>query len=194
MRARFNPQEFEPQDFELQHWEPRKLSETSPLPRMEQAWEQFADRLPAYNSASESTRDWFARLMALMQPLVDDPGELAAKAAFLFGFDAEAARAKAENRAVLGADSARIVLAELAERALVHGGPVRPRDFDAWMSEIAAATGFEGRELLEPVRIALTGAIACPELGSLLRLIEDPVARELGIPSMRDRIERFVAM
>lgn len=199
MRARFNPQEFEPQDLdwhdlESQGQEPEESREAAPALRNERAWEQFGDRLPAYEFASKAVRGWFGRLMALMLPLVEDPGQLASKAAFVFGIDAETARANPENHAVLATDAARIVLAELAERTRVHEGWVRPEEFEDWMQEIAAATGLAGQELLQPVRIALTGAIVGPELRPLLLLIEDPAARALGIPSLRERVEQFVGV
>jgi hypothetical protein len=41
------------------------------------------------------------------------------------------------------------------------------------------------------VRIALTGAHSGPGLDKLIPLIEDDAALGLGIPSVRDRIERF---
>ncbi len=179
MRARFNS---------------NQMQETAPERSVERAWEYFAGRLPPHDSAPETVRNWFQRLIALLQPPDSDPQQLAAKAAFVFGFDADAARATPANHAVLAADSARIVLAELAERALVHEGPVRPQEFEGWMNEIAAATGVQGGELAEPVRIALTGQRDGAEFGPLLLLIEDPAARDLGIPSVRDRIEQFVGV
>lgn len=162
--------------------------------KVERAWSQFADRLPRRDTAPERVKNWFERLMTVLPGPDGDPEDLGAKAAFVFGFDAEAARAEPANHAVLTADSARVVLAELAERARVHEGPVRPQEFEDWLNEIAAATGVRGGELARPARIALTGACAGADLGSIVLLIEDPAARELGIPSVRDRIERFVGV
>jgi glutamyl/glutaminyl-tRNA synthetase len=184
MRARFNSSQ---------------VQETAPEPSVELGWACFADRLPPYDSASEAVKEWFDRLMALHPTQAETPKhlvpeKLAAKAAFLFGFDADAARAIPENRAVLATDAARIVLAEFAERARVHEGPVHPQEFEGWMDEIAAATGVQGGELAKPVRIALTGRQEGPEISRILLLIEDPVARKLGVPSVRDRIERFVGV
>ena len=179
MRARFNS---------------NPMPETAPGQKAERAWRQFADRLPRYDSAPERVKNWFERLMTLLLGPDDVPEEFGAMAAFVFGFDAEAARADPANHSVLAADSARVVLAELAERVRVHEGPVRPQEFESWMAEISAATGVQGGELVCPVRIALTGRCAGPDLGPIVLLIEDPVARDLGIPSVRDRIERFVGV
>jgi glutamyl/glutaminyl-tRNA synthetase len=147
--------------------------------------------LPPQASSPEPIKQWFARLLALFIPAVDHLDQLPAKAAFVFGFDAESARAEAENAAALAADSARIVLAEFAARVRVHEGPVTPELFKAWMNEIKAATGVKGKELFHPVRIALTGSHSGPEFDKLLPLIEDGAALSLA-PGVRQRIEQFV--
>jgi len=134
------------------------------------------------------------RVVEIFAPEPDRPTTFAAAAASLFDFDPEAARADARNHAVLARESARMVLAELAERARVHEGPVRPREFAQWMNEIEAATGIGGAELSDPARIALIGTATGPEFDILLPVIEDAAARDLGIPSVRDRIERFVGV
>lgn len=134
---------------------------------------------------------WFADLIALYLPSVDHLDQLPAKAAPVFGFDSEAARSDEENAAVLAVDSARTVLAELATRALNHTGAVTPEDFKGWMNQIKATSGIKGKELFHPARIALTGSHSGPEFDKLLPLIEDGAALGLGIPGVRDRIERF---
>ena len=59
---------------------------------------------------------------------------------------------------------------------------------------IKAATGIKGKELFHPVRIALTGAHSGREFDKLLPLIEDGAALGLGIPSVSERVERFVGV
>jgi glutamyl-tRNA synthetase/nondiscriminating glutamyl-tRNA synthetase len=182
-------------DFDKLNWLNRhylKLATPERLAAL--AWSCFADRLPARDTASEPIKDWFARLLAIFVPSVDHLDELPAKSAFVFGFDTAAARAIEENAAVLAADSARTVLAELAGRVRAHSGPVTPELFKAWMNEIKAATKIKGKDLFHPVRIALTGTHSGPEFDKLLPLIEDDTARELGIPSVRERIEQFVGI
>lgn len=158
------------------------------------AWDCFADHLPPRDSAPEPLRAWFAALLALFAPTGDDLDQLPAKCGFVFGFDSDAARATQENSAILSVDSARTVLAEFADRARAHAGPVRPEDLNLWMSEIEAATGARGDELAQPIRIALTGEHSGPEFEQLLPLIEDGAAAGLGLPSVRERIEHFVGV
>jgi glutamyl/glutaminyl-tRNA synthetase len=150
--------------------------------------------LPAHDSAPEPIKDWFARLLALLVPSVDHLDQLPAKAAPLFAFDPEAARANEENADLLAADSARTVLTEMADRIRAHSGPVTPEVFKAWMNEVKTAAGVKGKELFHPVRVALTGSHSGPEFDKLIPLIEDGSALDLAIPSIRDRIERFVGV
>lgn len=158
------------------------------------AWEYFRDRLPARESCPDAIKEWFRRLLATFLPTVDRLDQLPAAAGFLFDFDIQAARTEPENAAVLAADSARTVLAEFANRARTHRGPVTPNDFKRWMNAIKAATGVKGAELFDPVRIALTGTHSGPELDKLLPLIEDGAALGLGIARVRERAERFVGV
>ena len=158
------------------------------------AWDYFADRLPPKDSEEDSLRDWFRRLLALFVPYVDHLDQLPAKVAFVFGFDPEAARADPENAAVLASDSARMVLAEFADRIRTHAEPVTPDLFKTWMNEVKAATGIKGEELFYPVRIAITGERSGPVFDKLLPLIEEGAVLGLGIATVRQRVERFVGV
>jgi glutamyl-tRNA synthetase/nondiscriminating glutamyl-tRNA synthetase len=182
-------------DFDKLNWLNRhylKLADPDRVAAL--AWGFFADRLPAAKSAPEPVKAWFGRLLALFVPAVDRLDQLPEKAAMVFGFDVEAARANEENAAVLAADSARTVLSELAARVRAHSGHVTPEIFKAWMNEIKAATGVKGKDLFHPVRIALTGAHSGREFDKLLPIIEGGAALGLGVPSVRQRIERFVGV
>ena len=86
------------------------------------------------------------------------------------------------------------MLSELANRVRAHQGRVAPEAFKEWMNEIKAATGVKGKELFHPVRIAITGAHSGREFDKLLPLIEDGAALGINIPSVRQRIERFVGV
>ncbi|HEX7730271.1 MAG TPA: glutamate--tRNA ligase [Terracidiphilus sp.] len=137
---------------------------------------------------------WFSALLALFVPSVDHLDELPDRTAFVFGFDMDKARADAENAAVLAADSSRTVLGELSMRVSAHTGHVQPADFKQWMNDIKAATGIKGKELFHPARIALTGAHSGPEFDKLIPLIEEGATLGLGIPSVQERIARFVGV
>lgn len=112
----------------------------------------------------------------------------------IFDFDLEQARRIPENAMVLEADAARIVLAELADRARTHEGPVTPEIFDRWLTEVQEATGVAREDVLTPVRIALTGSHTGPELATLIPLLESSAASGSGAPGVRERILRFVGV
>ena len=139
-----------------------------------------------------AVRAWFEKLLALFVPSVDHLDQLPQKAAFVFGFEAEVARADPENGAVLANDATRSVLGEFAARVRTHMGAVTAEEFKAWMSEIKASTGVKGKDLFHPIRIALTGAHSGPEFDKLIPLIEEGALLNLGIPSVQDRVEQFV--
>jgi glutamyl-tRNA synthetase/nondiscriminating glutamyl-tRNA synthetase len=182
-------------DFDKLNWLNRhylKLADAARLAAL--SWGYFGERLPAQATAPEAVQSWFERLLALLVPSVDHLDELPAKAALVFGFDAEEARANEENAAVLAVDSARTVLAEMADRVRAHAGAVTPEAFKGWMNEIKGATKIKGKELFHPVRIALTGAHSGPEFDKLIPLIEEGAALGLGIPTIGERIERFVGV
>lgn len=67
--------------------------------------------------------------------------QLPAKSAFIFGVDADHARALPGNAVVLAADSARMVLTELADRVLTQTGHVTPQLLKVWLKQIGAVLG-----------------------------------------------------
>ena len=182
-------------DFDKLNWLNRHYIKLAAPERVaELAWIYFADRLPPRETAPEKVKTWFVRLVALFAPAVDHLEQLPDKAAFVFGFDPDAARADRENAAVLAADSARTVLGELASRTRTHGEHITPELFKVWMNEIKAATGVKGKDLFHPVRIAITGAHSGPEFDKLLPLIEEGSTLHMGILNVCDRVERFVGV
>jgi len=157
-------------------------------------WDYFGGLLPEKELASDAVLIWFFHMISMFVPSVSHLDEIPAKAAFIFHMDANLARADQENAAALAADSAHVVLTELANRVRAHAGPVAASDFSAWMEEIKTATGADGKELYQPVRIALTGTHSGPDFDKLIPVIEQGVALELGIPSVRHRLDQFIGV
>ena len=62
------------------------------------------------------------------------------------------------------------------------------------MEEIKESTGANGKELYHPVRIALTGTQSGPDLDKLIPLIEHGGPLGLDVPSVKQRVERFVGV
>jgi len=158
------------------------------------AWGYFGGLLPDPDQASDEVLVWAVRVVQLFSASVDHLDQLTAKALFLFGFDPEHARHVDDNAAVLATDSARMVLAELATRVRAHHDPITIEFFRAWMDEINEATGARGKDLFHPVRIALTGTHSGPDFDKLIPLIEQGAKLGIGVPSVRERVERFVGV
>ncbi len=181
----------------------RARSPSSPIPlspidlssdQFALAWSLFDSALPPIAQAEEPIKAWFRQVLDIFAPHADQLAELSSTAAFLFGFDVEAVRAKPENAALLAADSARVVLTELGNRARVHVGPVTKEVFNAWIEETGKVTGAHGNALLAPVTIAITGSRTVPGISNLVQLIEDGASLSLPLPNVRERIERFVGV
>jgi len=162
------------------------------------AWSKFAPNLSPFESATNPMKAWFSQLLSLFIPHADSASEaieqLASTTAFLFGFSVDAAHARPDNSTLLSSGSARIVLAEMADRARVHTGSITSEVFHNWLEEIQSATGVGGAQLLVPITIAITGSPTGPDIEKLVPLIETGVSLGLPIPSVRARIERFVGV
>ncbi len=182
-------------DFEKLNWLNRHyMKQADPARLAALCWHYFGELLPEKDHASNAVLVWFSHLIEVFAPKVNHLDKLPAKAAFVFHVDPDLARADKENAAILTMDSARTVLTEMADRIRAHSGQVTAADFSAWMTEVKQATGVKGKELFHPIRIALTGYHSGPEFDKLIPLIEQGAALQLGIPSVRQRLEQFVGV
>ncbi|HEU4981761.1 MAG TPA: glutamate--tRNA ligase [Acidobacteriaceae bacterium] len=185
-------------DWAKLHWLNRHyLKQAEPARLAELAWAYFeqAGRLRRQDKASAEMLAWMESLIAVFLPSLDQLNQLPEKAAFIFQFDPEAARADEENAMVLGSATSEKVLAAFASRVGgAASGGVTPEQFKAWMNEIKAETGAKGKDLFHPVRIALTGAHSGPEFDKLIPVIE--TGSKLDLPahvlSLRERVEMFL--
>jgi len=158
------------------------------------AWEYFGGLVPDKEDASDDVLVWFVAMVGLFAPTVDHLDQLINKTAFVFGFDPEIARLLPENVEVLVKDSSNTVLGELAGHLRTHGPHVTPEVFKEWLNEIKEVTGIKGKDLFHPIRIAITGSPSGPEFDKLLPILEDGSKLGIGIPSVRERVERFVGV
>lgn len=155
-------------------------------------WDYFGGLLPEKEEASDGVLVWFFHMIAMFLPSVNRLGEIPAKAAFIFHMNPNLARADSENAAILERESARRVLSELSMRIRTKPGPLTAADFNTWMNEISNATGISGSELNDPIRIALTGSTSCPEFNTLVPVLDQGAALNIGIPSVGQRIAAFL--
>ena len=115
---------------------------------------------------------------------------------FLFEFDPAVALARGEVASVLHESGARQVIAALPEAI---EGPLKDREsFRAMANRLKERTGHKGKALFHPIRVALTGEGAGPELDLAVPAIERGAALPSSaglapIPGSRDRALAFAA-
>jgi glutamyl-tRNA synthetase/nondiscriminating glutamyl-tRNA synthetase len=182
-------------DWDKLNWLNRHYLKTkSPEDVLELAWPAFATLgwLPARSAADAATVAWFARLLAIFLSGVDRLDQLPEKAKFVFAMDVAAAKADAENAALLSTEVGQKVTVSFPERVLVLERPLDAEKFKVLMNEVKAATGAKGKELFHPVRIMLTGAHSGPEFDKIVPLMEEGAALGLPVLSVRVRVKRWV--
>ena len=166
-----SPAVFDPQKLHWlnRHWikqaQPERIVALARPAFVEAGW------LPAHTDDA-AIEAWFAQVVALFAPSVDQLDQLPQKARFLFALDAQAAAADAENATILATEIAQRVLQDFAARIATLPAPVTPEAFKEVMNAVKAATGAKGKDLFHPVRIALTGAHSGPEFDKVIPLIE----------------------
>jgi nondiscriminating glutamyl-tRNA synthetase len=179
-------------DFENLNALNRHYLKTTPPARLAAlCWEYFGGLLPEKEEVSDAVLIWFFHLIAMFLPSVNRLGEIPAKAAFIFHMDPNLARADHENANLLAANSSKVVLSELTNRIRSQTGPFSAADFNGWMNEIKNIAGVDDNNLYGPVRIALTGTNAGPDLDKLIPVIEQGAALNIGIPSVGQRLAAF---
>ncbi len=187
-------------DFDKLNWINRHYLKSAPLDRVARlALPYFiaAGWLPATLAGPEDT--WFRAALTLLLPSVDRLDQLTEKARVFFSYDAQAAKADPANAEILATPTAQNVLREFVARIDANGGtvaqPVTPDRFKAIMNEVKAATGAKGKDLFQPIRIALTGSPHGPEFDKLIPLLED--GAQLSLPThvlgVRARLDIFLA-
>ena len=127
---------------------------------------------------------------------VDRLGEIPERLAFLFAYDAGAALDRPSVAEVLHEPSAREVIAALP--GAIEGPLLDRQAFRAMANRVKDMTGQKGRALFHPIRVALTGESAGPELDLAVPAMDrgSLLARDAGVSrvlSARERASGFAA-
>ena len=139
--------------------------------------------------------EFLAAAMPIASGSVDRLNQVPARLAFLFEYDPARTLSDAQVREELKSDSARAVIAALAEE--LASAPRLDRErFRAAANQVRARTGHKGKALFHPIRIALTGRAEGPELDLAVPAIDRgadlPISA--GIPPIagcRERASTF---
>jgi nondiscriminating glutamyl-tRNA synthetase len=145
---------------------------------------------------TEEAMEYLISVLPMAVGSVDRLEEIPERLKFLFEFDPAASLAREEVASVLHEHGARQVIAALPDAI---EGPLADRDtFRATANRIRERTGLKGKALFHPIRVALTGEGAGPELDLAVPAIERGAAVQTGagLPAIlccRDRAIRFAA-
>jgi glutamyl-tRNA synthetase len=140
---------------------------------------------------------FLASVLPMASSAVDRLDEVPRRLAFLFAFDPARAMAEPEVAAMLEDVGAREVIRTLAGELSERQGLDREA-FRAVAARVRDRTGRKGRDLFHPIRLALTGETAGPELDLAVPAIDrgaalSPASGLASIISCRARAAAFAA-
>ncbi len=189
-------------DMEKLYWLNRhyiKLSSRERLVGLAVPYFRERGLLPYDEELGAETLQWMHKVVGLFAPSVDRLDQLPERCSLVFHYDAGAAIAKAENRALLNSETGRKVVDTFSakiEQLALRDGSITPERFKQIMNEIKNETGAKGQELFHPVRIMLTGSHSGPEFDKLVPILED--GSRLSLPthvmSIHQRVQAFAAV
>jgi nondiscriminating glutamyl-tRNA synthetase len=159
---------------------------------------RYFQRLGFVRKPSPAALDYVASLLPMAAGSVDRLNEIPTRVRFVFDYDATAALFHEDVRAVLLEPGARDVIEALAADLASRDRLLDRETFRAAAAKIRERTGLKGRALFHPIRVALTGEVAGPELDLLVPAIErgarlPPDAGLKPILGCRERAGAFVS-
>lgn len=140
--------------------------------------------------------EFLATAMAMATSSVDRLDQIPPRLALLFQYEPEKALADPQVHHEMLADEPRRVVRALAEE-LVHAPRLDRERFRRVANEVRDRTGQKGRQLLHPIRIALTASPAGPELDLIVPAIDRgaELPSDAGVPPIlgcRERAAMFL--
>jgi len=199
----------------LQQWLPEKLSsqparfDFERLRRLNHAWLQRADldrlvdlALPYYqridwmpDEPAPPQRFWLRALIKAVLPGLDFLSLLPPRTRLVFAYQPENYLRVPESREAMEREGARDVLRLFSQKALEDSWLTAER-YQKIMDELKQETPWRGRNLIQPVRVLLTGLPFGPDMDELLPLIEQGAELELPVrvKSCRERVVEFCSV
>jgi hypothetical protein len=133
---------------------------------------------------------WCERAAFLLGPQAADRESLAGLLRLMFEYDAARAMASIEAHAVMTRYAARDVIRLLA-RLVLEGGPCTPDRFKEIVTALKERLDLGGREVLQPLRLALVGRAGGGELDRVILLV-DAAATAGFAPTVKTLRERMI--
>ncbi|WNQ11716.1 glutamate--tRNA ligase [Paenibacillus aurantius] len=134
---------------------------------------QKAGRLP--QTLSEAEQSWASRLVALYQEQLTYASEIVDLSALFFQEEVEL---EEEAKPILAEEQVPVVLGRFLE-LVRESVTLNPEDVQAMLKQVQKDTGFKGKQLFMPTRVALTGQMHGRDLNQTISLLgkEKAVAR-----------------
>ena len=138
-------------------------------------------------------REWCERAAFLLGPQVTDPTGLADLLGLVFEYDAARMMNDVEAHNVMTRHAARDVIRMLAQLVL-DGGACTPERFSEIVTTMKTELDVNGRELFQPLRLALAGRAGEGGLDRVILLLD--AARDAGfaVKSVRERMVEFCSV
>jgi hypothetical protein len=139
-------------------------------------------------------RAWLEQAALLLGPQAAGRDELAALLELIFHYDAREILEGVGSHEVLARAGAREVVRELA-RELLSGPDVDSDRLKQIADNLKERTGYHGRALFHPLRLALAGSAGGGELDRVVLLLDAAARLPFAVPvrSARERILEFCA-
>jgi glutamyl/glutaminyl-tRNA synthetase len=143
---------------------------------------------------TDESLEYVASILPLAVGSVDRLEEIPERVRFIFEFDAAAAMTRDEVTRELREPAARSVIDALARE--IEAPLLDKETFRAMAARVRSATGQKGKALFHPIRVALTGETAGPELDLAVPAIDRgavlcPPAGVIRVLSTRERAAAF---
>jgi glutamyl-tRNA synthetase len=144
-------------------------------------------------SKNAESRRWFEDAISIVVKGSDTLEDVVDGIASFCRFDAAAAFASEEVRAVMAEDGASALVATLVDLLREEGAPRDPEAYKAFAGRLKDQTGQKGKALFMPMRVAMTGSTHGPELKDLVPLL-DRAGRTEGVVNVGSPLERSEAI
>lgn len=146
----------------------------------------------ASGDVAESARPWLDRAALLLGPRVDERDELVSLLELVFHYNAREILDSPEAHVVLARAGARTVIRELG-REMLGGREIDSDRLKEIFDRVKQRTGYRGRELFHPLRLALAGRAGEGELDRVILLLDAAVRLPflVKVKGARERMLEF---
>jgi hypothetical protein len=136
---------------------------------------------------------WCERAAFLLGPQVTDRAGLADLLGLVFEYDAVRVLNDVEAHNVMARYASRDVIRMLAALVL-DGGACTPERFSEMVTAMKAELDIRGRELFQPLRLALAGRAGEGDLDRVILLIDAASEARFAVKTVRERMVEFCSV